>query len=141
MSQDLARELEIHKRITGWRILFGVALMAFGVFVRIPLVGPFITVVGAFTCARAFGRLVRIQTAQRNMDWYRTYVDFNRSALPRQLFLLLLGVAEVDGRPGHAERDLVQPVAEEADRARKPERGEARVTSKEDVRVLPDSLR
>jgi DnaJ-domain-containing protein 1 len=68
----------------------------------------FVGVWGAFSLGRAATRLIRIQAVEQNMGWYRAYQDFAHASLPRQVFLLMLAVAETDGAAGEDERALLR---------------------------------
>lgn len=97
-----------HKRQAGLRVFFGAALIVIGVQMRTPFAGFFLVLAGVYMCAGALTRLIRIQAIESRPEWYRAYTEFNRATLPRQLFYLLLSVAEVDGRAGDKERAVVR---------------------------------
>lgn len=104
-------------------ILFGVRLMAMPVF----LLAPMVVGVGVWVTTRAFTRLLRLAVAEQEFtremrtEFRRAFAEpdgfddprwssfsFDRATLPRQVFWLLLAVAEVDGRPEHEEREIVR---------------------------------
>jgi uncharacterized tellurite resistance protein B-like protein len=75
---------------------------------RLSLVGG----IGGFILAfRSIGPLIRAlnEDARLRREWGRkTHAAFTKATTPRQVFLLLLAVAEADGKAGEAERDLVR---------------------------------
>lgn len=75
---------------------------------RLSFVGGIAGFVLAF---RSIGPLIRAlnEDARLRREWGRkTHAAFSRATTPRQVFLLLLAVAEADGKAGEAERDLVR---------------------------------
>jgi uncharacterized tellurite resistance protein B-like protein len=87
---------------------FGLLLVAAATQLRLFPLNLALGIWGAIVMARAATRLIRIQVVEQNMDWYRAYQEFARASLPRQVFLLLLAVAESDGPLGDAEREVVR---------------------------------
>lgn len=71
-----------------------------------PVVG-----LGVYVASQAFARLARIASVERELlqrareDFVREY---RRSTLPRQVYWLLLAIAEADGAAGDKERRLVR---------------------------------
>jgi DnaJ-domain-containing protein 1 len=94
-------------------LIFGVKLLrslfAYGAFV--------LAAFGAWVIARGASRLIRLVAVERDLlreaqaDFRH---EFRRSTLPRQLYWLLLAVAEVDGPVRAAERDRVRRFLAEA---------------------------
>lgn len=96
------------------RFALAIAVVLFGVqavgtswaLVAFPVVA-----IGVLDASRAFARLVRIQAVERELfaqaraDFVR---EFHRSTLPRQVYWLLLAIAEADGVAGEKERRLVR---------------------------------
>jgi uncharacterized tellurite resistance protein B-like protein len=72
----------------------------------------FVLGVGGFVLAmRSIGPLIRAlnEDARLRREWGRkTHAAFSKATTPRQVFLLLLAVAEADGQAGEAERNLVR---------------------------------
>lgn len=72
----------------------------------------FVCGIGGFVLAmRSIGPLIRSlnEDARLRREWGRkTHAAFTKATTPRQVFLLLLAVAEADGKAGEAERDLVR---------------------------------
>jgi len=70
-----------------------------------------VVALGVYIASQAFARLARIQAVERELfaraqaDFVRT---FRRSTLPRQVYWLLLAVAESDGVAGAQEQKLVR---------------------------------
>ncbi|MEZ5966304.1 MAG: DnaJ domain-containing protein [Planctomycetota bacterium] len=70
-----------------------------------------VVALGVYVASHAFARLTRIQAVERELltqaraDFAR---EFRRSTLPRQVYWLLLAVAEADGAAGEPERALVR---------------------------------
>jgi uncharacterized tellurite resistance protein B-like protein len=68
--------------------------------------------IGGFVLAmRSIGPLIRAlnEDARLRREWGRkTHAAFSKATTPRQVFLLLLAVAEADGQAGDAERSLVR---------------------------------
>lgn len=66
---------------------------------------------GFLLAFRSIGPLIRAlnEDARLRREWGRkTHAAFSKATTPRQVFLLLLAVAEADGQAGDAERDLVR---------------------------------
>ncbi len=99
------------------------SLLHFGAAVLVVLVGvravgtPWalsafpIVALGVYAASRAFARLARIQAIEREMlanaraDFAH---EFRRSTLPRQIYWLLLAIAEADGEAGEKEQRMVR---------------------------------
>lgn len=70
-----------------------------------------IVALGVYMASHAFARLSRIHVVERELlararaDFAR---EFRRSTLPRQVYWLLLAIAEADGSAGTPERELVR---------------------------------
>ena len=105
MTNGYAETLALHKIVAASRAIFGVGLIVAGVLIRVPLLGPLVGTIGFLVALRSLTRLIRIHYAQRNLAWSSAYAEFRQASLPRQVFLLLLGVAEVDGQAAEEERD------------------------------------
>jgi DnaJ-domain-containing protein 1 len=93
--------------------LAGLALIAFGVLLaaRAPLLAPIAVFAGVYHAAGSFARLTRLWAIERELlGAARTefFDQVHRASLPRQVFLLLLAVAEVDREASAAERELVR---------------------------------
>lgn len=75
------------------------------------LVGFPIVVAGVVAASHAFGRLVRLHNLEKAL-LARARADFaeeyKRSNLPRQIYWLLLAIAEADGEAGDKERSLLR---------------------------------
>jgi len=97
-----------HKRQALVRVIVGAALVVSGVQVEEQVFSFCMVLIGVFFCASALTRLIRIKAAEARPEWYQAYSEAKQSTLPRQLFSLLLSVAEVDGRAGEQERALVR---------------------------------
>lgn len=70
-----------------------------------------VVVLGVYVASQAFSRLARIQAVERELlaRARAEFVhEFRRSTLPRQIYWLLLAIAEVDGAAGETERKLVR---------------------------------
>lgn len=70
-----------------------------------------VVALGVYVASQAFGRLARIQAVEREL-LSRARADFvhefRRSTLPRQIYWLLLAIAEADGAAGPQEQNLVR---------------------------------
>jgi len=91
------------------RALLGAVLMVTGLRVG----GSFAwlwVLAGTFICATALTRMIKIGAVESRLlnETRQTFNQFSRATLPRQIFWLLLGVAEVDGRAEAEERELVR---------------------------------
>ena len=100
----------IHKRIAIMRTLFGVLLIGLGLQLDNGLVAFLVVLAGTWICAGSVTRLIRIWAYEQQLlsGTRRTYQQFSRASLPRQVYWLLLAVAEVDGRADATERETVR---------------------------------
>lgn len=78
---------------------------------RMPLFDVLVGTIGFWMAAANTGNLVR--ASSEHARWQeetrrRMREEFARATLPRQVFTLLLSVAEADGQPGDAEREIVR---------------------------------
>jgi DnaJ-domain-containing protein 1 len=93
--------------------LGGLALIAFGVLLlaRAPLLAPLLVFAGVYHAASNFARLTRLWAIERELlgnARAEFFEQVHRASLPRQVFLLLLAVAESDREASAAERELVR---------------------------------
>ncbi len=107
-------EVEAQKQ-RSWLAIFAGALLVFaGVRAMTTsglLVAPILVGSGVWIVGRGATRLLRLHAYElEEMRRIRAGIrdDFRRASLPRRIFLLLLAIAEVDGKRGDAERELVR---------------------------------
>ena len=88
-------------------VLFGVRAVGTGwALVAFPAV-----VAGACVASSAFGRLMRLRVVENELlaEARQQFArEFRRSTLPRQVYWLLLAVAEIDGEATPVEQELVR---------------------------------
>lgn len=109
-----ASPLQAEKRKSALHLLLALAVVLFGVravgtgwaLVAFPAV-----VAGACVASSAFGRLMRLRVVENALlaaARQQFAREFRRSTLPRQVYWLLLAVAEIDGEATPAEQELVR---------------------------------
>lgn len=98
----------VHKQRAMIRVVVGAVIVVLGVQAQGQIASFFFVLGGVYLCATALTRLIRIKAVESQPEWYQAYAEFSRATLPRQLFALLLAVAEVDGQAGEQERALVR---------------------------------
>lgn len=100
-------ELARDRLATLARAAIGAMLVVTAIQVRAPL-AVLMGLAGAWLLGRALTRLIRISAVTHRVEWQRATSEFDRATLPRQIFWLLLAVAEVDGKAEEAEQRLVR---------------------------------
>lgn len=106
------------KYLVAGRALGSLMLMGFGFLVTrtgnpfVILIGVAMAAWGCLQAARSFGLWIRIAAAEALLTGGgpRTHLEreFQRASMPRKIFHLLLSVAEIDGRAGPREREIVR---------------------------------
>jgi DnaJ-domain-containing protein 1 len=106
--------LGAEKKRSLWHFVLGMLVVLLGVRLvgtSWALVAFPVVVVGVYHASQAFSRLARIQAIERDIyaqaraDFAR---QFRRSTLPRQVYWLLLAIADADGTAGEKETRLVR---------------------------------
>ena len=98
------------KKRAALRAFVGIALVLFGVSSNSQFPGFVLVLVGTLICAGSFTRIIRIFAYEQRWleESSQLFKEFSRATLPRQIFWLLLAVAEVDGRAEEDQHELVR---------------------------------
>lgn len=93
--------------------LAGIGLVVFGALLltRLPPLSPFVVFAGVYLTAKSFSALTRLWAIERELigsAQSEFYDEVHRATIPRQVFLLLLAVAEADRAAQAAEREMVR---------------------------------
>lgn len=102
----------VHKQNAIFGVLIGIALIFSPLYLRFPPMSIILVLAGIWITGKKFSLLVHIWALEQSLSSSPSREDFfdhtSRAALPRQLFWLLLAVAEIDGEADPREKEVVR---------------------------------
>ena len=101
-----------HKQNAIFGVLLGVVLILSPLYLRQPPASLSFVIAGVWFASRSFKRLVHIWALEQSLSSSHSREEFfnhySRATLPRQIFWLLLAVAEIDGEADAREKEVVR---------------------------------